>query len=458
MSMVLVDRNGRPMLPTSPYGRTSRGLQDWADFMRTIRNPDGLGVDTYERMVDTDETVNAGIEFISLSVIGCIGEYHHPKKKIQKFVRRDIEGMRHLLGVVVEDILTGLWAGSSVTELHLTELRGQVRTVDLPTIAPSTVAYKLAKEGLNAGCVDMIEQRTTLGRTVSIEAENFIHWSHRGRFGNPYGTSRLRACWKYWFPKDVLLASWCRGLEQYSTPKAIARTTAPEEIIKTDMGSMSRAEYLLMQMGEFADSSRMVWDPNTQIEFLEITRNFGEDFERFQMWSNQMILRACLIPALLFTGGDGKGSYALAGKAHEVSQRGIWRIRDSVAHALIHQWIARLIILNYGEQQDGYGEFRGQQLEEEDIKLWSEIFFSLIQAGLIRPELPQDFEWMREKIGAPKGVPPAAPPELEPAPGGGAGEDGLPDVAPDGRDDITPGVPRPAPKTPKKKQGRPGSE
>lgn len=455
MSMVLVDKNNRPLVPSRPYGRTSRGLQDWADFTRTIKNPDSIDVETYERMVDTDETVNAGIEFISLSVIGCIGEYHHPNKKIQKFVRKDIEGMRHLLGVVIEDILTGLWAGSSVTELHLTELGGQVRTIDLPTLPPVTLNYKIAKEGPNAGCVDVVEQKTTLGRVVPITAENLIHWAHRGRFGNPYGVSRLRACWKYWFPKDVLLASWCRGLEQYSTPKAIARTANPEEIIPTDGGNMSRAEYLLQQMGELADSSRMVWDPNTQIEFLEITRNFGEDFERFQAWANQMILRACLIPALLFTGGDGVGSYALAGKAHEVSQKGIWRIRDSVVHALINQWIARLVILNYGERQDGYGEFRGQQLEEEDIKLWSEIFFSLIQCGLIRRDLPQDFDWMREKIGAPKGVAPAPMEALPPAGGGGAGEDGLPGVAPDGRDDMTPGAPKPAPKVPKTKQGRP---
>lgn len=444
------------MAPSQPFTRTSRGLSDWSDFTRRLRNPDDIGIPTYLRMVDGDETVGAGIEFISLSVINYIGEYYHPRTKIQKFVREDILGMRSLLSVFVEEMLSGLWAGSATAELHLTEINGKVRTVDLPVLPPTTYDYTIESEGINTGCIAGVKQRQTKGEKF-IAARSLIHWAHRGRFGNPYGNSRLKAAWKYWFPKDVLLACWGKTLEQYASPKPIARHPTPHVMIEVDGTTMRRGDYLLQQLSTLSESSQMVLDPEVILEFLEMKRSFGPDFEQWQAWSNQMILRACLIPSLLFTGGDGKGSYALAGKQTEVYNKGVYRIRDSICHALIHHWIAKMIFINYGEQSQGYGEFRGQSLEEEDLKMWSEIFYSMVQSNFIRAHVAEDFEFVRQKLGLPLNV--APPPEPAPEGGGsGGGKDGIPGEAPDGQDGNGPSQPRSTPKTPKKKQGRPNDE
>lgn len=433
----------------------SRSVTDWLDFTRRLRDRDDIGPKTYFRMVSTDETVRAGIEFISLSVINYIGEYYHPKARIQKFVRRDIAELRRPLASFAESFLTGLWAGHATAELHLAEIGGQIRTVDLPVLPPWSFDYVLEKEGRNAGLVASVIQRQQGGKEQEIGARNLIHWAHGDWFGNPLGLSRLKPAWKYWFPKDILLAAWGKTLEQYASPKPVAQHPTPQSPVNVNGVNMTRGEYLQAQLATLSDSSQLVIDDQTKLHFLELKRAFGSDFESWQAWSNQMILRACLIPALLFTGGDGKGSYALAGKQTEVYNQHVYSVRNAICHAMIQQWIAKLIWLNFGEQAvHGYGEFRGQTLEEEDLKLWSEIFFSMVQAGFVRAHVAEDFDFVRNKLGLPGGV--APPPEA--TEDGQSGKDGLPGEAPDGLDGLGPEKPSSGPKVPKTKQGRPKSE
>lgn len=52
-----------------------------------------------------------------------------------------------------------------------------------------------------------------------------ILYTHNGKFGNPYGTSRLKRCYKNWKIKDVILKAWALTCERYGSPYTIAKTT-----------------------------------------------------------------------------------------------------------------------------------------------------------------------------------------------------------------------------------------
>lgn len=443
---MLLDQHGNPLLPKNlDGGRASRSVfASTLNWKARVKNPDGLGYDTYERMVETDETIGAALEFIELSVCAYLGEYTHPKPKIQKFVRRFLVEMRSDLSTIVTELLSALWVGSADLELWLTERDGKIVPVDLPAIHPRNRVYEMETEGINSGSIKAVVQKT-LTEEISIEAERTIHLQHRGRFGNPYGLSRLRGIYKNWFIKDSLVLPWAQTLERYGSPIAIGRTTDSD---RKEKNGKTRGENLLEALVNMHNSAVLVLPTGEEVSFEQVTRSFGSDFESAQNHFNKMMMRGLLMPSLLFEASD-IGSFAMVNKHLEVFVRWIRRLVGQVARAIILQGVRPVVFWNFGAQET-YGEFKAQQLEEEDLELWSKIFFSMIQAGVLRPEVLVDFEWIREKFGAPKGV---DPPEESVI--GSAGRDGLPGEAPDGQDDAESGEPRGAKKRPTKGQGRP---
>lgn len=445
----LVDSAGSPLLPPSPTNRFTAPFgsrYSWGPARR-IYNPDNLTFATYERMVDTDETVGTALEFIELTVNAYIGEYFNPKKRIQSFVRENLEKMRPDLADVVAESLSCLWVGHSDLELVFAERDGRLWIDDLPAIHPEFLTYELETEGRNTGHIKSIHQ---IGIETPIPANKVMHMTHRGRWGNPYGKSRLKGVYQSWFIKTALRIAGPQTLERYGSPIGVGRPQAPDQV---EANGSTRAENMLTALQNLQNNSSLVLPPGDMVEFIQIPRAFGGDFLDFENHHNRMIFRGLLMPSLVFENGD-IGSFAMAKKHFEVFLRSIFRLVNQVCRALVQQVVRPLVVLNFGER-DTYGNFQRQTLEEEDLEIWSKIFFAMIGRGVIRPEEEADFLWMREKFGAPKGVEPR---EFDPAILGGGGQDGIPGAAPDGQDDNSMGNPSGSGGgTPGRSQGRPSS-
>ena len=109
-----------------PQQRMARNhIEHVHQWSGTLLRPDQIGLDTYEKMVDTDETIGAAIDFLALSVCAKLGEYTHPKRKFQKFIRECFGRMRGSLAMAVEEMLAAMWAGFSGTEICLKSEGGQ---------------------------------------------------------------------------------------------------------------------------------------------------------------------------------------------------------------------------------------------------------------------------------------------------------------------------------------------
>lgn len=78
-------------------------------FDKAIANPDSANVVEYERMLDSDETVAAGIEFMILSTLNKLDMYRNESNpQIETFVNECFEGMQGTLVETVADLKCNL--------------------------------------------------------------------------------------------------------------------------------------------------------------------------------------------------------------------------------------------------------------------------------------------------------------------------------------------------------------
>ena len=89
--------DGRPLQRTriQPGQRIGRNILDVQQLLGWFQRPDNIGLETYERMVQTDETIAAGLEFVTLAAVSRLGEYvNEDRPDIQDFIRENFETMQ----------------------------------------------------------------------------------------------------------------------------------------------------------------------------------------------------------------------------------------------------------------------------------------------------------------------------------------------------------------------------
>ena len=51
-----------------------------------IQNPSSVSVETFKRMIDTDDTIGSGVDFLTTCLAARLGPYTHTNKEIAKWV------------------------------------------------------------------------------------------------------------------------------------------------------------------------------------------------------------------------------------------------------------------------------------------------------------------------------------------------------------------------------------
>ena len=62
-------------------------------FYKFIQNPSTVSVETMKRMIDTDDTVGSGVDFLAACLCARMGTYQHPNKEITAFVTRSLNNI-----------------------------------------------------------------------------------------------------------------------------------------------------------------------------------------------------------------------------------------------------------------------------------------------------------------------------------------------------------------------------
>jgi len=390
-----------PKDPTRPLaGTVNNSFWQWTrSGLNYYFNPDTIGVNVYEEMVTSDESCYAAMEFLTLATLAKFGPYRHQDPAIQDWVNESIANMDTPWLDVLKEQMTAFWAGHSAGEI-IAEYDGQwVRPKQVQGLHPGTITYDLWLDGPLKNRLRAVRQWRFGAFQSYLPAEKAIVFTHGKRWGNVYGQSRLRSCWRSWFLKAKMLAAWALTLERYGSPHAVAKTSGGyQTIVDPETGAETPVlEFMNKLLQNLAVGGSVATTDDISIELFQAKQSVGSDFGGFIDYLDMMIMRGALIPSLVGQHGSS-GSYALGRNHYDLFVLMLEEAAAQINNVNIQQFVKPLIDLNFGPQKS-YGVFSIEDFKQDDEKILAEAFLDLVNSGVVKPGLAKDLNALRERVG-----------------------------------------------------------
>lgn len=439
-------------------------------FYKFIQNPSAVSVETFKRMIDTDDTLGSGIDFLTTCLAARLGRYTHPNKEITDLVNRALAAVDGGFTNAVKEILSASWAGFFVGEkvfqdvpnigfipkkivpmppstlLFETERTGEITEDGIlqyqrnfnPYLLGGGVGYFGANVntgiGPTAGFGSRPDLFAKLGdlpfpiRTansfnylsIRIPKAKCIHYAFdaQGKLGNPYGRSLLRRAYKYYVIKDAILQMMTIALDRKGTPLTVvyydpmAPIMDPNKVKNpNDLGSARDDRKAAIHPGKAAEQAMknlhndsVIYIPGKKGEIYTIDtlsqQSNASDFIAALEFCNKSMLRAMLLPALIF--GDGQGGYALGEVHAKTFDKVLDGINAGLEDNLLNQWVKDILSLNFPKsmwEKDGLGSFSKRDLTQDEVQKVMDVFDKGINAGIIDQGDLNDLNKMRDSIG-----------------------------------------------------------
>lgn len=431
-------------------------------FYKFIQNPSTVSVETFKRMVDTDDTIGSGIDFLTTCLAARIGRYEHPNKEIEDWVNRALESIAGGFTNAMKELLGASWAGFMVQEkvwgnddelgfvvkklvtlppgslLFETERTGELTPDGIlqyqRNYNPANLAYGVSTLfGFSGGSKgssndpfarfgDMpfpIRSANTYSYlSIRIPTEKCIHYAFdaAGKMGNPYGRSLLRRAYKWYVMKDGFLQMLSVALDRKGTPLTIVYAD-PNTTVGNPAQNVPNAKG--KNIGERADQAaarafRNVHNDSTIIlpgkkgqifetDFVPQTSNAGDFMAAIDL-CNKSMLRALLIPSLIFTNGDGTGSFALGQEHAKTFDKILDGMLSGFMETLRTELIKPLLAYNWPRsvwKKDGLGKFGKMELSPDEIQKEIDILEKAVNMGAVDMSDLKDLNAIRDKIRMP---------------------------------------------------------
>jgi hypothetical protein len=433
-------------------------------FYKFVQNPSSVGIETFKRMVDTDDTIGSGVDFLTTCLAARIGQYTHPNKEISDWVNKALDCVDGGWFSSLKELLSASWAGFAVQEivwanqelgfipkklitmppstlLFETERTGELTYDGIlqyqrnynPALGASGPSYLFGFAGVNTTGPVRPDPLAKLGdfpfplRTantysylsIRIPKQKCIHYAFdaQGRFGNPYGRSLLRRAYKYYVMKDAFLQMLAVALDRKGTPLTIVYADPNHTVIdqeKAQAGVSARGNANVGLRGDLAAQKafRNIHNDTTIIlpgkkgqyydtDFVPQDSN-TQSFIAALDFCNKSLMRALLLPSLVFGSGDGSGSFALGQEHAKTFDKILDGMNAGLIQTVLNQLIKQMLMYNFPEEvwkKDGYGSFGKRQLSPEEIDKEMSILEKGVSVGAIDMNDLNDLNSIRDKMG-----------------------------------------------------------
>lgn len=376
---------------------------------RFIQNPSTVSVETFKRMVDTDETVGSGVDFLTTCLAARVGQYQHKSEEISKWVNERLNEIDGGWINTMKEILSASWAGFSVGEKVWANTDNGFVPKKIVNLPPGTVMFETDRTGeltpdgilqyqrnynpalfgsgiayLFGFSTNVPTQNTSfrpdiyakLGDypfplrspnifsylSIRIPTRKCIHYAFdaQGKFGNPYGRSLLRRAYKHWVLKDAVLQMLAVSLDRKGTPLSIwyvdpnAAFIDPDQYQSGDLTGKDigkRAQMAVKDALKRIHNDSVVVMPGKKGQFVDhdmITHSSNaSDFIATLNYLDTRIMRALLLPALVMSGGDGAGSYSLGQEHAKTFDKILDGINGGFIQVMLRQLVREMIAYNF---------------------------------------------------------------------------------------------------------------
>lgn len=191
-----------------------------------------------------------------------------------------------------------------------------------------------------------------------LPPEKFIIYSYNDSYETPYGRSDLRAAYKHWWAKQLLLKFWLLSLEKFGAPtvKGVVPRHVPE----------AEREELLRVLDRIQQETAVVLPEDVQIELIEGKSPIGAAYLQAVQFHNKEIARAILGQTLATDEGTRTGSLALGKVHYRVMQLYFRALRRDLSEQVMEQQLFRRFVeLNFADAK--VPRFRWIEREDDEI-------------------------------------------------------------------------------------------
>jgi hypothetical protein len=242
-------------------------------FYKFVQNPSSVSVESFKRMIDTDDTVGSGVDFLTTCLAARLGRYVHPSTEITQHINKALAAVDGGFVNNLKEIYSATWAGFYVGEkVYGNDPELGFIPVKIAPLPPSTILFETERTGEVTSDGILQYQRNfnpyLLGRgvgyfggattsglgfaqannarpdafaklgdlpfplrtansfnylSIRIPRQKCIHYAFdaQGSFRNPYGRSYLRRAYKYYVIKDGILQMMSTALDRKGTALTI---------------------------------------------------------------------------------------------------------------------------------------------------------------------------------------------------------------------------------------------
>jgi SPP1 gp7 family putative phage head morphogenesis protein len=366
-------------------------------------NPDDLarrkgGLKVYDEMLKDDQ-IKALLAIKKKAVTApgwdIVPASEDPKDiEIAEFVNWTLRNMKGTLRRDIEEILTALDYGFSISEevwevIKRGPYQGKIGFKAIKTRKPHDFDFEQDEHDNITALIQQVG-----GERRNYPMDKFVHFAYEGRFGNPYGTSDLRAAYRSWWSKNIIIKFWNIFLERFGMPTVVGKYK--RGALQEDIDDV---EHIL----EDIQSKMSITIPDDlKIELIEAQRQGQAGYDAAIEKHNTMMARSLLIPDKLgYTESKG-GAYNLGEKHFDFFMTMVDDLGKEIEETImLEQVIKRLVDYNFADVEE-YPKFEFKPRTEENKKELAEQFEKATNIGALDPNEKEDYNFVRRRLGMPE--------------------------------------------------------
>lgn len=359
----------------------------WDSLLIGDYNPEEIGFDEYKKMLNYDSQVIAGWDLITMGVLMKPWRIRHPDPKVVASITAALNRLfQPNLRESMKEMLKALPYGYSVTEIVFEEWNGMWvprQRNGFKSLDPESIKFYSD----SWGNLEKIEQSLG-GDLVILPTFRTMVWTHEKEWGNFYGKSLLRACYKNWFIKDAMLKFANIAYERFGSPMLVgyaSNISQKDDMLEELAHLYSRSQAVIIKRDE--------QDP-TKLEVIESKRT-EMPFDRYIRYQDEMILRRMLIGQRIFEGGGG--TYGPKVPFDII----LMRFQDFrlELEAIMDQLLMLVSDLNW--PLDIYPKFEFEPLTTMDAEQLRSTIWEALDREILDKGEPEDVTYIREQMGFP---------------------------------------------------------
>ena len=416
----------RGPLRLNQMGRSYPLIADEQGFKYRTGTP-AVTLAAYERAARQEPIIKSGLSMICLAAVGKLGNYLHPNKDIQKFIRTNfppIKLKKLVYRVIYDCLLYGRYVGEP-SFVRKISLDGMPQTFydHMVHYHPTHVRFILNDSGvLTHGEKNNSNTLTKTGiwvpgknkDLVRLPVGKFLHVTNGS--DEIYGESILCPVLEYHLLKRAFIDLLAIALDRYGTPLiyAIVPPGDSDEVEEINGELRPKPFYRVVQeaLEDIRSNNSFVFtqqdkDNPVQLQALTTGNNFSDAFQSaIDMCDSNMNIGLGIPNLIMKDSNQGLGSSGSSERQVEMFHHFVQSIFDNAIWALVDQVINPLIRYNFDQTvvTNSYhdGSFASKPIRWTETKVLIDAVSLLTDKGYIDSTNLQDANFVREMIFMPE--------------------------------------------------------